>query len=424
MMIDYQSMLALRKVMPAEIWQFREVFFHEGMQMLIGRCHRRYAQPSFFKAATRKFSGQAHLNGDGDLLIDHPGLPFSPDSIDPGEPDAAARWAWNLERRYRGAAPRGSFRITDLPGRIGGTQIYEGTFYVLKMKNRSDLASQNYQLPNAEDNLWAAGGRFTEPFNARHLAWRQFRLERSLDSWKQSDDIFVYNPEMRKMRRAATAWTDGLYLPRYSVSLGGAGGGMSFGASGAINPTAGQSIAMSQDARLGLTGLVLRPNGYIWRYVGEQDVITPINSDRPGYPTNPNRNFGVSGLSLASDRWDVRHAVVIEGALRKEDETIRTLTIYIDYQTQVPLYWVTRTDKRRLVEVGILAHRFSGDVKGYPNWPNGDRALVFDPVAAVFFNALEGAGGWRRESYDLISTPVNATDRRQMSTIEILDRGR
>jgi hypothetical protein len=196
-----------------------------------------------------------------------------------------------------------------------------------------------------------------------------------------------------------------------------------FGASSAINPTAGQSIAVTQASRTGFTGLALRPNAYIWRYMGEQDVLAPINSARAGFPENPNRNFGTSGLSLASDRWDVRRVVVIEGALRKREETVRTLTIYVDYLTQLPLYWITRTDRRRLVEVGALAYRFSGSVPEYESFPDGSPAQVFDPVAASFFNALDGVGGWRRESYDVVSTPVAPNRRRRMNSIEMLDRG-
>ena len=75
-----------------------------------------------------------------------------------------------------------------------------------------------------------AGGRFFEPFSARHLAWRQIRPEKADRRWQEPDDTFVYVPEMRKPRRAASAWIDGLYMPRYTVSGESAGGPVPIGA--------------------------------------------------------------------------------------------------------------------------------------------------------------------------------------------------
>ena len=72
--------------------------------------------------------------------------------------------------------------------------------------------------------------------------------------------------------------------------------------------------------------------------------------------------------------------------------------------------------------VGILAHRFSGDVVDYPEWPGGKQSTVFEPVAASFYNALEGRGGWRRESFDLRSVPFSNNKRRVMTSSSALMR--
>ena len=120
----------------------------------------------------------------------------------------------------------------------------------------------------------------------------------------------------------------------------------------------------------------------------------------------------------------MRRAVVIEGALLERNSTLRTVTIYIDYQTLQPLYWITRTGRRRLLDIGILVHRFSGDVAHYPEWPGGFPASVFEPVGASFYSAISGGGGWRRESYDLLSTPFGASERRVMTSADNLGKGR
>ena len=73
--------------------------------------------------------------------------------------------------------------------------------------------------------------------------------------------------------------------------------------------------------------------------------------------------------------------------------------------------------------MGILVHRFSGDLPGYPAWPDGEPARVFDPVAAVFFDESDGSG-WRRESYDVRSMPLAPDEMRHRTSSDFLQRAR
>jgi len=158
--------------------------------------------------------------------------------------------------------------------------------------------------------------------------------------------------------------------------------------------------------------------------LGMREVLAPINGVRSGYPENPARNFGTSGLALGSDRWEIRYAVIIEGKARNREQGFDTLVAYIDHQTRVPLYLITRRDGGLIVDVGIPVHRFSGDVADYPSGPGGDRALVFDPVAAVYYRAADGGSGWRRESYDVTSAAPSRSALREMISTDTLLRGR
>ncbi len=423
MTIDKDSLLALRTLLPSELWKFREVFFFEGMQMEIGPCHRRFIIPKAYRSATEQFKGQPKLDKHGNLENYTAGQPFPPDTFADDDSTAGLRWAWNFEKRYRGAGHRGRMRIRSHASGLGRTQTYRGEFSLLKLKERADLWEQGYAVPEAKDRLWVGAGSFSHPFAARGLAWRQYRVEKSARRWEEPDDIFVYVPSMRKVRRAATNWVDGFYTPRFTWSGQSGGGGIAVG-TGAVNPGAGINIGETEDARIGFTGLELRPNAFVWRVRGRTVVIAPINSNQSGYPIEEERLYGYSGLSLASDRWDVRSAVVIEGALKRKNETIRTITIYLDEQTQHPLYWISRTDRRRLVEIGVFAHRYSDDIPQYPEWPGGSQAHVLEPVAAAFFNALDGEGGWIRESFDVRSLPWSDDDRRQLMSSDSLLRGR
>ncbi len=428
MVITHEQLLALRRLLPPEVWLHRETFFHEGMKMEIGPCHRVYPVPEFFETATRQFGGQTKLDASGNLVDYVAGLPFPPDGIDTSAKDAGARWAWNLEHRYRGAGGSGSFRLVDFPSRLGSVETYEGSFFQLQTSHRADLPKSDYKTQEAGDYLWVAGGNFDEPFNARHLAWRQLRPERALTRYQEPDTTFVYVPTMRKSRRAATAWVDGMYTPRYRVGGDAGGGGLPFGSrgyspEGSINPTSGISAASSEHLRRGFVSMSIRPNAYSWTYRGEREVLAPINSAHPGYPTNPDRNFGESGLSIASDRWEVRWATIIEGIAYRPEEQVAIVTLYVDYQSQVPLYYITRRKSRLILDVGILSHQYSGDVPNYPEWPTGGLSNVFDPVAEVFYSVAEGGTGWRRESYDYTSIPVPIEKLRDYANPSVLERG-
>lgn len=426
--ITLEQIPALRSLVPPEVWDLRSAFFHEGMRMEIGPCHRRFPLAGPYVAATAAHASEVTLDEHGNLDGYVAGLPFPPDGIDPARPGAGSRWAWNLALRDRGIGPHGKFRLVDLPSRVGKPETYLGSFFLLQLAGRADLAASNYREPDASRDFFAAGGRFDEPFNARHLAWRQLRSLDAFEDYTEVDDIFVYVPTMRKARRAAASWVDGLYMPRYSTT-GDAGGspvpfgGGTYGPSASISPNSGLSIAQTESTRRGLTGLILRPNAFAWSYGGERDVLAPLNGSRSGWPDSPDRNFGESGLSVASDRWDLRHAVVIDGIARDPADDVRRLRIYVDWQTQQPLYWITRKKNGLVQSVGILVHRYSGDVPGYPAWPDGSDARVFDPVAASFAETQEGGTGWRRESYGVRSIPTDDVNVRAMTSMDVLQRG-
>ena len=425
--VGHDALIALRSLLPDEVWQLRHAFFFDGMQLEIGSCHRRYPTADFYAAATEKYSGKSTLDKDGNLHGYVAGLPFPPDSIDPKAPDAAVRWAWNFEKRYRGAGPVGHFRLIDLPSRMGGIMTYEGSFFLLQSRERADLAATDYSIPGVDESIWIGGGRFDLPMDARHLAWHQIRSPEAETEYTNGDQTFVYVPSMRKVRRSATAWVDGFFTPRYRVSGEGRGGGLpigggNYGPTDAVYPAASESAQPSEYLRRGFATLALRPNAYVWRLLGEREVIAPINGYNPGYPKNPSRNYGPGGLSVANDRWDIRQAVVIEGLARFRDQ-FKTQTIYLDYQTQQPLYWIRRAERGRILDVGIAVHRFSGDNPGYPEFLPGVKANVFDPVGEVFY-VMADDSGWNRESWDVKSVPTEEAVQRRFSATDFLERGR
>ncbi len=430
-LIGVERLLGLQTLFPPEVWSYRDVFFFEGLRMEVGWCHRRYPTAPFYAEATAAFAGKARLDEDGNLIDYVAGLPFPPESFDPAAPDAGLRWAWNFEQRYRGAGPIGRFKILDLPERIGTPHTYLGDFFLVRTGHRADLAASDYRVPESTRTSWVAGGRFLEPFDARNLAWRQLRLRGAESDWSVPDDTFVYVPELRKARRAASGWVDGVFTPQYRVAGQNDGGLVPFNRGGgeyapdfSLIPTnAGKSIAATEDIRRGFVGLALRPNAYTWSVLGEREVLAPLNGVALGWPDAEDRNYGPWGLAVTSDRWDVRWAVVLRGQARREVDGIAAVTLWLDWQTQQPLYFMTHKKNGLVLDVGILVHRFSGDVARYPAWPSGEAANVFDPVAASFYFVPGGGSGWRRESYDVRSLPLDPGETRKLTSTDELQKG-
>ncbi len=423
MILTADQMMLLQQLIPPEIWSHREIFFHEGMRLAIGPCHRRYPEPGFFDASTQKFAAAVKLSKKGHLKNYVAGIPFPQETIAADDPLAGLRWAWNFAQRYRGAGPSGRFRLLDLPSSMGEEQVYLGEFAWILTGHRADLANSDYRIEESKKNTWIFGGRFDEPFDARHLAWRQYRSLKSETDARKPDDIFVYIPTMRKQRRAAASWADGLYVPSYRISGGdSAGGAIALGGgTGSISPKGGVAAAVSENLRRGFIGLMLRPNAYRWSIKAEVDLLAPLNVKNTGWPGSPYRNYGTRGLSLGDDLWDIRHAIVLIGQALREDSHVKRIKLYIDYETLQPLYYMSNKSGGGILEVGILAHRYSSDQEHYPNYHNGDPLQVFDPVAAVFYTS--GGGGWRRESYDVRSTPLDAEVIQKYLSSTNLDRG-
>jgi len=435
--VGHEQLAMLGNYLPEAIWQYRERFFFEGMRLEIGPCFRDYAPAAFFAEATAKFAGRARLTDDGGLEGYTAGLPFPPGSIDPADPDAGQKWAWNVAQRYQaGGMFADDFRISDLVGRVGRAEPFVGRIFKIQMGHRADQAGKDYQAKGAKGMHWVAGGRFEEPQPAREFAWRQFRDVAHETQPERSDELHAYLPEWRRVRRLNAALVEGLYLPSFSVGTVPAktlavaiGGGGEFGAGGAAaaGGVGGAGATTIQTKRSGFEGLEARPLLYDNRVLGVQDVLAPLNGATAMYPETEERSFGPWGLSFANDRWDLRRALVIEG--RAKDvaggkHTARFIK-YVDLQTLHPLYYVAYDVKDEIVDLGMFAGRWSEDREGYPRWPDDPErpVRVIDSMGAAFANLAED-GSWRRESWTLNGIPPEDKKIRRLISVGNLTKGR
>lgn len=424
----------LRAWLPEFLWPWRERFFYEGMRLEVGSCFADYGPPAFFREATDRFRGEAALEEGGGLTGYRAGLPFAADGIDPDDPQAGLRWLWNVANRYQGAGFRGGFRMTDLVGRIGRAEPFVGDIFKILLAHRADRAEEGYVAPGARGKHFVAGGIFYAPFDAREYAWRQYRdLDHETDP-QRSDDLHAYLPQWRRVRRLNASRIEGIYMPVFSVGVqpnpqlavgGGAGtGGAGASGGGGAASAVGGTI---QAQRSGWEGLEFRPLLWDARVVGVHDVLTPIRAASPAWPEAEDRDFGPWGLSFASDRWDIRRALVLDLRAKGgggDDQPARQV-LYVDLQTLAPLYVATFDRNDEMTDVGMYVWRWSEDRPDYPRWPDDPErpVRVLDSVGVAFANLAE-AGSWRRESWDIVSTPPEDQVVKRMISVNELTKGR
>lgn len=418
----------LEDFLPHFIWEHRDKFFYEGMRLEIGNCFADYSPPDFFQSATAQHAGQPKLDTEGGLRDYTVGLPYPPDRIDPMDPAAGLKWAWNFELRYQAAGFWGKFRTIDMVGRDGRGEPFVGEIFRAQTMFRSDRPDKDYQAGGIRGKHWVGGGRMFEPFDARHYSWRQYRDAKHMTEPGRSDDLHAYLPDFRRVRRVSATGVEGIYMPSFSVGVVkptvlavSGGGGVTGGGTGAA---AASSITTK---RSGFEGMELRPNLYEMRLLGVQDVLTPINASNPAFPAAPDREFGPWGLSYASDRWDLRRAVVVEGRSkqRRGGQQVERFVQYFDAQSLAPLYYASWDVRDEAIDVGMYVGRWSEEREGYKRWPGEpERPIrVIDPSGASFAN-LQEDGGWRRESWDVIGTPPEDRILKRMLSVGNLTKRR
>lgn len=372
--IDLQKASLLQNYLPDEFWDERERFFFDGMQLEIGPCYRDYGPPAFFSEATQRFAGKARLDADGMLHDQVAGLPFPPDAIEPEDPLAGLKWAWNWVSSYGAGGNYSDLQLTWVEHDAVEAR-FRGEFFFVPLHWRSDRPDDGYRFPVESDARWVSGGHTKNLAGGHTCAWRQY------DTGGRSPEMFRYSPGARKVRRIASADAEG---PSLGCLAGGSYSGLH---------THGES-----------------PQLHRWKVVGVRDLLAPLNAKRPAYPEDKARSFGPYAVSFANDRWDLRRTLVIEGELKEGafSDGVKRYRWYLDLQTLERLYYASYREDGTSTGIGTFVGRWSEDRDDYRPWPDDPKRAVriVDTVgyALVDTHHLEAL---RFEAWNTVSTPPN-----------------
>jgi hypothetical protein len=248
---------------------------------------------------------------NGELKSYMAGLPFP--LIDPQDPKAGEKVAWNYRYRDRGETTQ-YWPTNELRNRSGAVERTE-SFYVAFM----------YGLHRPEPGHNHGQWEKEEVFHKRYMrtlspadAEGSQVLTYFSDKDALANEQWVYDPKTRRTRKV-------VYNQYQS-----AGGG---------------ELLMEDTS--GFSGYIYP---YEWKYLGERVVLAP------GPVRAAESTWGGKGNWYPLDPWELRRAVVVEARPKKSHPVYSHRVLYLDLQTYVALYSLTYDRDENHKRTFLLVH--------------------------------------------------------------------
>jgi hypothetical protein len=385
--LQFEDLPKIQSYIPEPFWENREYFFHEGMKLEIGPFYADFGPTEERKALTAQYGGQARIGRDGSLENYTLGQPFP--EIDPEDPLAGVKHAWNMDYKHDALEGKATFYFTYWDNGERLPLHYKGEAWLMRLSRRTDRADNDGNIFETEKRKGAGGIYITEPFDVRGIngiGYRYLSADGPRDTAK-IDDAWAYIPNLRRVRRFSGA------------NRNDAVGGTDF------TPDDGGSFA-------GVT-----PQ-FEWEYIGETDVLAPIDTRLRGFPFEKNANFGPSGFSLADDIWHLRRVMILEFRPKDEDHIYARKRFWVDKQTYSILYSAAYDRKGELWKLIYHAFRWS-ESEDQPGKIRGIRAFL--RVVDMLVNVRTGTGN-RIEFWDAQPTKMSKREIRKKTDIGRLSR--
>ncbi len=315
------------------------ILVREGMQLRIVPSDK-LEWPPPFKTATEKYSPQVQLRPDGTLKGYTAGQPFP--LLDPNDPQMATKVMWNFSYR--------PLYSDDIDMRFPEVATFEknATGQPLSYYTVGHFAFYNNigrievpPIPTDPDGV-ASGIRyrfgfypFMEPSSLRGYGLvRQRHIDPNID-----DNVWVYNPQVRKLRReSADVLSDSIgTLPGFSGGGGGGGGSVAGGAGGAGGGGGSSPFAntLDPDSYFGFSAKV---EDFNYRFLGEREMLASVHAEHSPEVQCPYDG----GKTICPENWEMRHLYVIEADSKPgRDATIPKRIFYIDSEG----WFITASDQ-------------------------------------------------------------------------------
>jgi hypothetical protein len=236
--------------------------------------------------------GKAALGG-AELQNYVAGLPFP--LLDPHDPQAGLKGAWNYRYRDRGANVQ--YWPTNEHRTGSGAVERSESFYIVMRFGAGQLDSASNGAAREKDGIYSKRYmRFLSPADAEG----QQILSLTYDDDTRLDDQWLYDVKTRRTRKV-------VYNPYQA-------------------PGNGQLLAEDTS---GFNGYI---HVYDWQYLGEKIVLAPSPIQ------NTEATLGGKGGWYPQDPWELRKAIVLEAKSRASHPVYGRRLLYLDAQTYANLY--------------------------------------------------------------------------------------
>lgn len=336
----------LEKLQPFLPPRYIDEFNFEGVEFHVAPSGM-YMPSTEYLTATEKYSSQTKLAEDGALEGYIAGRPFAQALINPTDPQAGLKAAWNFNyrwqhygmnvQRYLGALMAKGGTPGTLPGfppdliQGGGHAIrHLVAFYQRVYHNHlAALPQSNHLLAvdGAGEFEFKDYVEFLEPYDVRGSRFLVYRY----DDPRKQDDAWGFLPQLRKVRRLAVIERDD--------SIGG--------------------TEMTLDDFTGFSGRVL---DHHWKFLGWKAIMHVMNSQHP-YA----RFYGPNGW-LPNDRWELRPCAAVE-QIPVGERAYGSKIYFWDAQTYETTMALVFDKQGKLWKIIDLLHGWSED----PSQPEQDR---------------------------------------------------
>jgi len=356
--LGMQDLERLKGYIPEAFWEYGYLLFYEGMELEIGEFYKEYPISKERELATQKYGGQARIGRDDSLENYTMGMPFP--EVDPLDPQAGVKHAWNSAYKHDALEGRASFYFTYWDQ---GDQLpfwVEGVAWGVRLGNRPDFMEQGGDVFPQEKRAGAGGIKIDSPADLRGilaLGYRYKDLDKPRDEARETD-VWVYIPDLRRVRRIS--------------------------GSRRTDPIAGTD--MRGEDQGGFNGVVTH---FRWEYLGEVDVLAPIDTRLKGYPYSKDENFGPTGYSLANDVWQLRKAIILEMKPKDDGHPYTRKRLWLDKETYVSLFAVAYDRRDDLKKLIYMTNHYS-EREDQPHRIEGINAFL--PSLTIVVNVMTETG--------------------------------